>query len=149
MTGRSHYEVLGVPRGASARDIRRAYRALALRYHPDVYSGPEAGSRFREIADAYEVLNDPVQRASYDAMAPAAQGRNDRAAVSGVRRRARDVPRFVDDRPEVRLVVGDVIGALLRELLADGSAVGWAPGRDRGGPSLSRQSRRTEVWRWR
>jgi curved DNA-binding protein CbpA len=149
MTGRSHYEVLGVEHGASARDIRHAYRALALRYHPDVYSGPDAGSRFREIADAYEVLNDPVQRASYDALAPAAQGRNDRSAVWGVGRRARDVPRFVDDRQEVRLVVGDEIRALLQELLADGPAVrmgGWARS---GGPSLSRQSWRTEVWRWR
>jgi molecular chaperone DnaJ len=53
MTGRSHYEVLGVAQGASTRDIRRAYRALALRYHPDVYSGPDAGWRFREIAEAY------------------------------------------------------------------------------------------------
>ena len=51
MTGRSsHYEVLGVAQSASARDIRHAYRAMALRYHPDVYSGPDASSRFREIA---------------------------------------------------------------------------------------------------
>ena len=149
MTGRSHYEVLGVAQGASVRDIRHAYRALALRYHPDVYSGPDAGSRFREIADAYEVLNDPVQRARYDAMAHAAHGRNDRAAAWGIRRRARDVPHFVDDGQESRPVGGDVIGALLRELLGDGSAVPMGAWARSGGRSLSRRSWTTEVWRWR
>lgn len=116
MTGRSPYEVLGVEHGASARDIRHAYHALALRRHPDVCSGPDAGSRFRAIADAYEVLNDPVQRARYNAFVPA-HGRNDRGAAWRVRRRSRDVPRFVDEGQEV----GDVMGALLRELLADRS----------------------------
>jgi DnaJ-class molecular chaperone len=144
MTGRSPYEVLGVARGASARDIQHAYRTLALRCHPDVYASPDAGSRFREIADAYEVLRDPVQRARYD-VSVAARDRNDRGAAWGVRRRARDVPRFVDDSQEV----GDVIGALLRELFVDGSAVrmgAWARSAE---PSLSRPSWRTEVWRWR
>ena len=146
MTGRSHYEVLGVAQGASACEIRHAYRALALRYHPDVYSGPDAGSRFREIADAYEVLKDPVRRAGYDAMAPAAR-RNDQATAWGIGRRARDVPRFVDDGQEV--AGGDVIGALMRESFAVGSAVRMGAWARSAGPSPSRRSWRTEVWRWR
>ena len=59
MSSRDHYEVLGVSRGAGTSDIRRAYRALALRYHPDVYAGADAGRRFKEVADAYDVLHDP------------------------------------------------------------------------------------------
>jgi DnaJ-class molecular chaperone len=119
MTGRDHYEVLGVARGASARDIRRAYRALALRYHPDVYSGPDAGSRFREIAGAYEVLQDPAQRARYDATPRAVRHQE---GGSGIRRRSRDVPRFVDEA-EVRPVVDYLIGALLRDVFRAGAAV--------------------------
>ena len=59
--GHDHYEVLGVSRDASMQDIRRAYRTLALRCHPDVYRGRDAEPRFMEISDAYEVLHDPAR----------------------------------------------------------------------------------------
>jgi curved DNA-binding protein len=61
-----YYEVLGVPRDASAEDIRRAHRSLARRYHPDVNKDPGAEDRFKEISEAYEVLRDPEKRARYD-----------------------------------------------------------------------------------
>jgi molecular chaperone DnaJ len=61
------YIVLGVPREASAGDIKRAYRRLARRYHPDINPGDrEAAARFREILDAYETLIDPDRRRRYD-----------------------------------------------------------------------------------
>jgi molecular chaperone DnaJ len=61
------YEVLGVSRTASADDIKRAYRALARRHHPDVADNKaEAEHRFKEINEAYEVLSDPQKRAQYD-----------------------------------------------------------------------------------
>jgi molecular chaperone DnaJ len=61
------YEVLGVSRTASADDIKRAYRALARRHHPDVSDNKaEAEHRFKEINEAYEVLSDPQKRAQYD-----------------------------------------------------------------------------------
>ena len=63
---RDYYEVLGVSRDAGADEIKRAYRQLARRYHPDI-SGDERGSVFVEVARAYEVLNDPDRRRSYDA----------------------------------------------------------------------------------
>jgi molecular chaperone DnaJ len=63
---RDYYQVLGVPSDASAEEIRRAYRQLARRYHPDI-SGDERGSVFIEAARAYEVLNDPQRRRRYDA----------------------------------------------------------------------------------
>jgi molecular chaperone DnaJ len=65
-TERDYYEVLGVPRDAGDADIKRAFRALARELHPDVSDEPEAEHRFREVAEAYEVLSDPERRATYD-----------------------------------------------------------------------------------
>jgi len=67
MTGRDYYQVLGVARGVSAEEIKRAYRRLALRYHPDRGpDDPEAERKFKEAAEAYEVLGDPEKRSLYD-----------------------------------------------------------------------------------
>src|SRR5712692_4357677 len=61
------YRVLGVERSASADEIRRAYRRLARRHHPDVNPGnKEAGEKFKEITAAYEVLSDEKKRKAYD-----------------------------------------------------------------------------------
>jgi molecular chaperone DnaJ len=61
-----YYELLGVGRDASDADIKRAYRQLARRYHPDTNPDPDAEARFKEIAVAYETLSDPQRRAHYD-----------------------------------------------------------------------------------
>ena len=63
---RDYYDVLGVAPGAGAEEIKRAYRQLARRYHPDI-SGDERGAAFLEVSRAYEVLRDPERRRSYDA----------------------------------------------------------------------------------
>src|SRR5690606_28127328 len=63
---RDYYEILGVSRNATAEEIRRAYRRLARKYHPDVNREEGAEERFKEINEAYEVLGDEERRAAYD-----------------------------------------------------------------------------------
>jgi curved DNA-binding protein len=64
---RDYYDVLGVARNASSEDIQRSYRKLARQYHPDVNKDPGAEERFKEVAEAYDVLSDPDTRRRYDA----------------------------------------------------------------------------------
>ena len=67
MAKRDYYEVLGVERGASEEEIKKAYRRLARKYHPDVNKDdPQAEEKFKEINEAHEVLSDPQKRAAYD-----------------------------------------------------------------------------------
>src|SRR5438105_4158356 len=61
-----YYKVLSLPSSATANELRRAYRILARRYHPDLNPGTANADRFKEIAEAYEVLSDPERRKLYD-----------------------------------------------------------------------------------
>jgi len=63
---RDYYEVLGIPRDATDEEIKRAFRRLAFKYHPDHNHDDEAGEKFKEVNEAYEVLSDPDKRAAYD-----------------------------------------------------------------------------------
>ncbi|RJS88834.1 molecular chaperone DnaJ [Candidatus Bathyarchaeota archaeon] len=69
MAGRKkdYYEILGVPRNATKEEIKRAFRRLALKYHPDRNKSPEAEEKFKEISEAYAVLSDDEKRRIYDA----------------------------------------------------------------------------------
>ena len=66
MKYKDYYAALGVERGASADAIKKAYRRLAQKYHPDVSKEPDAEAKFKEVAEAYGTLKDPEKRAAYD-----------------------------------------------------------------------------------
>ncbi|MET0976643.1 MAG: J domain-containing protein [Leifsonia sp.] len=65
-----YYQLLGVPRSADAKDIQRAYRKLARKFHPDVNKQAGAEDTFKQISEAYQVLTDPESRAQYDRFGP-------------------------------------------------------------------------------
>ena len=67
MSKRDYYEVLGVSRSAGEEEIKKAYRKLAVKFHPDKNPGDKtAEEKFKEIGEAYEALGDPQKRAAYD-----------------------------------------------------------------------------------
>jgi len=68
MRYKDYYAVMGVDRDASQDEIKRAYRKLARKFHPDVSKEPDAEARFKELGEAYEVLKDPEKRAAYDGL---------------------------------------------------------------------------------
>jgi hypothetical protein len=92
------YAVLGVARDAPAREIRRAYRRLARQHHPDLNQQPEGPEQFVRLANAYEILHDPAQRARYDRTLPQA------AVASG--------PSGLDDGPALSTAAGVRFGIL-------------------------------------
>jgi DnaJ-class molecular chaperone len=70
-----HYDTLGVPRTASAEDIRKAYRELARKYHPDLHPDDDAAKeKFKQVQNAFDVLNDPSKREMYDRYGPGFEG---------------------------------------------------------------------------
>ncbi len=67
MSGKDYYKLLGVPKSAPAEDIKKAYRKLALKYHPDRNKGDKAAeAKFKDISEAYAVLSNPEKRKQYD-----------------------------------------------------------------------------------
>lgn len=72
---KDYYKILGIPRDASDREIKKAFRKLAVKYHPDKNKQKDAEAKFREIAEAYEVLSDEKKRRQYDQFG--SEGMND------------------------------------------------------------------------
>src|SRR3954465_8476173 len=68
MKYKDYYKVLGVERGANEEDIKKAYRKLARKYHPDVSKEQNAKEKFQEVSEAYETLRDKDKRAAYDSL---------------------------------------------------------------------------------
>ncbi|MCX7669990.1 MAG: DnaJ domain-containing protein, partial [Anaerolineae bacterium] len=86
MAKRDYYEVLGVPKNASEDDIKKAYRKLAMKYHPDRNQGDEAKKaeeKFKEAKEAYEMLSDRDKRAAYDQFGHAGVDPNMRGGGAG------------------------------------------------------------------
>ena len=83
-----YYAALGVERGASQEEIKKAYRRLAQKHHPDVSKEPGAEERFKQIAEAYATLKDPEKRAAYDALGARPQGEEFRPPPDWARQHA-------------------------------------------------------------
>jgi DnaJ-class molecular chaperone len=139
---KDYYDLLGVSRGASEKDIRQAYRKLARKYHPDVNPGDKsAEQRFKEIQEAYDVLNDKEKRQMYDRFganwknagrgAPSGAGRSSRPQ-GGYRTTYPGGEGFEYDidfeTPGGRGAGGD-IGSIFERLFGRGSGAGTASSR--------------------
>ena len=67
MANKNYYDILGVGKDASAEDIKKAYRNMAKKYHPDLNKdNPQAAEKFKEVNEAYECLSDPTKKSNYD-----------------------------------------------------------------------------------
>lgn len=76
MSKKDYYEILGIAKGASEAEIKKAYRTMAKKYHPDVNKEADATEKFKEVQEAYEVLNDSTKRSQYDQFGHAAFDQN-------------------------------------------------------------------------
>jgi len=84
MSKRDYYEILGVTKSASADEIKKAYRKVAMQYHPDRNPGDKvAEDKFKEAAEAYEILSDQDKRAQYDRFGHAGVAGNGRGGYGG------------------------------------------------------------------
>jgi molecular chaperone DnaJ len=125
----NHYEVLGLPMSATPEQIRKRYRELVRRYHPDVNPSPDAKEQFLRIQEAYQVLSDPERRRHYDALlrlqarAPSSGASRPSTAPSG-QPRPPSAPRAADLSTEARRAIYEAERAFLQGRLRD--ALHWA-----------------------
>src|SRR5512137_1026156 len=110
MAKRDYYEILGVEKSASAEEVKKAYRKLAVKYHPDKNPGDKgAEEKFKELGEAYEALSDPQKRAAYDQYGHA-------AFDSRARANARGAGGFHDPMDIFREVFGGGPGSIFEDI---------------------------------
>lgn len=90
---KNYYEILGISRNSSAKDVKKAYYQLAKKYHPDTNKDdPNSGKKFQEVSEAYEVLSDETKRKEYDTWGATAEqmGMGSSGSASGAKSHDRD-----------------------------------------------------------
>ena len=124
MAKRDYYEVLGVGKNASADDIKRAYRRMAMKYHPDKNpNDKEAEAKFKECAEAYEVLSDPDKRQRYDQFGH--EGLRGAGMHDFSRMRWQDIGSIFEDMFGMEDFFGDIFGGRGRRSRRAGPARGY------------------------
>src|SRR5215471_8220495 len=137
MKYKDYYATLSVDRGASQEEIKKSYRKLARKYHPDVSKEPNAEERFKEVAEAYETLKDPEKRAAYDQLGRHAPGQEFRPPPDWGDRFAGSETIFED------LDLADLFAGLAGR--HRGGARGARAGRDTRRPCASRSNRHSRA----
>jgi molecular chaperone DnaJ len=124
MAKRDYYEVLGVGKNASADEIKRAYRRMAMKYHPDKNpDNKDAEAKFKECAEAYEVLSDPDKRKRYDQFGH--EGLRGAGMHDFSRMRWQDIGSIFEDMFGMEDFFGDIFGARGRRSARAGPARGY------------------------
>lgn len=124
-----YYTVIGLARDAAPDDIKHAYRRLARKYHPDVSKEKNAEARFKEIAQAYEVLRAPEKRASYDQLETSWDAGMDFRQAYGQNTRQESSKSGADESHDV--VPGDLLSLWVTQWMA-GWGLAWAAMRSAG-----------------
>jgi curved DNA-binding protein len=124
MKYKDYYEILGVKRDAGADEIKKAYRKLAQKYHPDVTKDPGGEEKFKEVGEAYETLKDPERRAAYDQLGTHRPGEDFRPPPGWDTRYADSGFSFED------LDLGDLFAGLGARRDAPGAGTIRMPGQD-------------------
>ncbi|WP_411754543.1 DnaJ domain-containing protein, partial [Serratia sp. (in: enterobacteria)] len=115
MAKRDYYEVLGVAKTADEREIKKAYKRLAMKYHPDRNQEKDAESQFKEVKEAYEILTDDQKRAAYDQYGHAAFEQGGMGGGGGFGGGGADFSDIFGD------VFGDIFGGGRRQRASRGS----------------------------
>lgn len=123
MKYKDYYASLGLERGASDDDVKKAYRRLARKYHPDVSKEPDAEAKFKEVAEAYQTLKDPEKRAAYDQLGKHPSGEEFRPPPDWQQQ-------YSDSSSGAEDVDLADLFAQLRGRASRGGARGASPGRD-------------------
>ncbi len=141
MKYKDYYQILGLPRDASAEDIKKVYRRLARKYHPDVNREAQA-RHFKAVSEAYEVLRDPEKRAAYQSTGQQLAGRAGFPAT-----------RWHGGRTRIPMWVLAASASRISATFLNRSSVGWGdkPGFPGGAaiPTASRLPARIRPYRWR